>query len=95
MASLREGLKRVFSLLAGLFWLTTFCALVWQIWFAASAGAWEMLSVKTAYERALGGLPVFTSDSAQVIFAIVSQMSLVVAFGVVALAASALAKIFD
>jgi hypothetical protein len=86
---------RLFAFLAGLFWLATLAAIGWQIWHFFAAQAWETLTVKMALERLWGPAPLVASDSAQVAFAIVSSLSLVLFLGLCALASSALAKLVE
>jgi hypothetical protein len=88
-------LNRVFALIAGVFWLATLAAVGWQVWGLLFENASQMITVRMAFERLWGAVPVFTGDSAQVIFAIVSGLSLVLFLGLCALAFSALAKVLD
>ena len=95
MSNLLSLLNRVFAALAGIFWLATVLAVGCQVWDFFIAKATQILTVKVAIERLWGTLPTFTNDSAQVIFAIVSGLSLVVFVGLCALAFSALAKVVE
>jgi hypothetical protein len=95
MNSLTNLLSRIFGLLAGLFWLATLAAVGWQIWYVLVDKATQMITVKMAFERLGGGVPAFTNDSIQVMVAIISALSLVLFFGLCALAFSALAKVLE
>ena len=90
-----DFLNRVFALIAGVFWVATIAAVGWQAWILLVDNATQTITVRMAFERLWGGVPLFAGDSAQVIFAIVSGLSLVVFLGLCALAFSALAKVLD
>ena len=95
MSSLLSLLNRLFGVLAGIFWLATVLAVGWQVWDFFIAKATQILTVKTAIERLWGAPPTFTDDSAQIVFAIVSGLSLVLFLGLCALAFSALTKVLE
>ena len=87
-------LNRIFAISAGLAWLSTFGAVLWQFWHYLSR-PWQTLNVKMAFESLWGSVPTFTSDQGQVLFALISGLSLVLFLGVCALALSALAKVLE
>ncbi len=88
-------LNRLFAMLAVLFWIATLGAIGWQVWIYVVETAWPILTVRMAFERLLGGVPTFTGDSGQVIFALISGVSLVLVIGLCALMCSALAKLVE
>lgn len=94
MSSLLHLLSRIFGLVAALFWLAALAAVLWQLWHYLSR-PWETLSVKMAFERIWGSVPSFASDQAQILFALISGLSVVLFLGVCALALSALAKVLE
>lgn len=87
-------LNRIFAMLAGLAWLATVAALLWQLGHYLSR-PWETVTVKMGVEALWGSVPSFTSDQALVLYALVSGLSLVLFLGLCALAFSALAKILE
>ena len=95
MNSLMQGLNRVFALIAALFWLAAVAAALWQVWTFFATWSWNTISVVMACQKLLGSIPAFTNDSAQVMFALIANMSLVLVLGLCALAFSALAKLLE
>jgi hypothetical protein len=95
MNSLMRALNRVFAFIAAVFWLAAVAAALWQVWTFFAMWTWNTISVAMAFQRLLGSVPSFSNDSAQVIFAIVSELSLVLVLGLCALAFSALAKLLE
>ena len=90
-----QVLSRFFAMLAAGFWLATLGAVVWQVWVYLTQNDWPTLTVRTAYERLFGAMPTMTGDSVQVIWALISALSLVLIVGMCALACSALAKLVE
>lgn len=90
-----QVLNRVFALIAALFWIATLGAVGWQGWLYITGNAWQTLTVRMAFERLWGAAPTFSSDSGQVIFALISGLSVVLFLGACALASSALAKLLE
>ena len=87
-------LSRTFAVLAGVFWLATVLALGWQLWLILVEKSFQTLTVQAALVSMWGAVPNFSADSLQVLFAVLSGLSLVVVFGVCAMALSALARLF-
>ncbi len=88
-------LNRLFGSLAVAFWLGTLAAIIWQFWQLLVEKSSQTLTVKLAIQGILGAEPSFAADSLQVLYAILSGLSLVVFLGVLALTFSALAKLFS
>ena len=88
-------LNRFFVVLAGALWIATLGAVVWQVWVYFTQIGWPTLTVRMAYERLFGEMPTMTGDSFQVIWALISALSLVLFIGMCALACSALAKLVE
>ena len=95
MSDLTDPFNRIFGGLAVLFWLATVAALGWQIWDFFVEGAWHWIPVKMLSDRLIGPMEMPSSDSLQVILAIVMSVSLVMFFGFLAMAFSALAKAIE
>ena len=90
-----DVLNRIFGGLALLFWILCFGATCWQLWDFFSTGTWAWITVKTLSDRMIGPLAIAGSDSLIVITAIIMSLSLVMFFGLIAMAFSALAKAFE
>ena len=94
MNSFFDWLARICGILAGILWLATLVALGWQLWLVLVLKSYHTLTLQAAIVSLWGASPNFSADSLQVLFAVLSGLSLVAVFGVFAMAFSALARLF-